>query len=192
MHATDAPPPPEQSLCDSSGWSSDPRVVAHESRNLFLLVIHQIVLRVGWIFKTESVIMPAFLDFLAGPQAGLLRGFMPLLNRLGQSLPPVFVAEWLQTRHLKRRALASFTCLMSPSVLRSIAVVSGDQRQPFFVDAARVSGTLWRFFRGLRSVPSVVRHGAGQIDSTHAPWFFAAAIDLLGFVAGHVFRVVFF
>ncbi len=133
MHATDDAPPPEQSLCGSPGWSGDPQIVAHESRNLALLAIHQIILRVGWIFKTESVIMPAFLDFLAGPHAGLLRGFMPLLNRFGQSLPPVFLAEWLQTRHLKRRALASFTCLMSLvfCVLSLLCLVTNGNRFPW-------------------------------------------------------------
>ena len=44
-----------------------PPVEAAASRNFLLLALHQVVIRVGWIFKTESVIIPAFLDSIAGP-----------------------------------------------------------------------------------------------------------------------------
>ena len=49
-----------------------PPVEAAASRNFLLLALHQVVIRVGWIFKTESVIIPAFLDSIAGP--GWVRG----------------------------------------------------------------------------------------------------------------------
>ena len=38
----------------------------NEPRNFILLAVYQIVLRVGWIFKTESIVMPAFLDHIGG------------------------------------------------------------------------------------------------------------------------------
>jgi hypothetical protein len=47
------------------------------------LLVHQSLFRVAWIFKTESVIMPAFLDSIS--ESGLIRGALPLLNRTGQS-----------------------------------------------------------------------------------------------------------
>ena len=94
-------------------WPADPRIEAREPRNLLLLAVHQIVFRVGWIFKTESVIMPAFLDAVAGPNSGWLRGFLPVFNRIGQSVPPVFLADRLTHVRVKHRALAAFTALLS-------------------------------------------------------------------------------
>ncbi len=75
-----------------SDWPSDPAIQLHEPRNLVLLALHQIVFRIAWMFKTESVIIPAFLDFVSGPGAGGLRGCLPVLNRLGQSVLPVWFA----------------------------------------------------------------------------------------------------
>lgn len=87
---------------------------SREPRNLALLAIHQIAFRTGWIFKTESVIMPAFLDWLVGPGGGLLRGCLPVLNRFGQSVPPIFCADWLKSRRHKKTALA--VCIMAMSL----------------------------------------------------------------------------
>ena len=90
-----------------------------ETQNLLLLAVHQIVFRCGWIFKTESVIMPAVLDQVAG--AGWVRGFLPVLNRFGQSVPPVFLAQYIRSLRHKKRALAVFTMLMSvPFALLSL------------------------------------------------------------------------
>ena len=58
-------------------------------RNFLVLAWYQVVIRVGWIFKTESIIVPAFVDMIAGP--GWVRGCLPALNRLGQSIPPVIL-----------------------------------------------------------------------------------------------------
>ena len=57
-------------------------VAAHEPRNIACLVTYQVVARMGWIFKTETVIMPAVLD--ACVASGMLRGFLPVLNRVEQ------------------------------------------------------------------------------------------------------------
>lgn len=83
---------------------------AHETRNLLTLALHQIVLRVGWTFKTESIIVPAFLDTVA--QAGWLRGCLPLVRNLGQSLPPLLAAGTLKHIPLKKWALATFAFLI--------------------------------------------------------------------------------
>ena len=66
-------------------------VAAAEPRNLACLVAYQVVSRIGWIFKTETVIMPAVLD--ACVDSGLLRGLLPVLNRAGHSLVPLLVAQ---------------------------------------------------------------------------------------------------
>ena len=68
------------------------------------------MLRVGWIFKTESVIMPAFLDQVAG--AGWIRGLLPVLSRLGQGVPPLFSANYLRALPRKKRAMAALSTAM--------------------------------------------------------------------------------
>ena len=73
--------------------------------------MYQVCLRIGWIFKTETVIMPAFLDAIAG--AGWLRGFLPVLNRLGQSVPPLLFADRLQHMSQKKWALTNTALLMA-------------------------------------------------------------------------------
>jgi len=105
-------PPATEAGCTGRLGPDDPAVLQHEPRNLALLAAHQIIFRVGWIFKTESVLIPAFVDWLAGPGAGVLRGMLPVLNRAGQSLPPVFLADWLRGQRLKRRSLMLFTAGM--------------------------------------------------------------------------------
>jgi len=119
----DQSPPPD--------WPVHPEIEPRETRNLLLMAAHQIVFRVGWIFKTESVMMPAFLDWLlAGRDAGMLRGCLPVLNRLGQSVPPVFCAEGLRAARLKKRALAAYIVAMSlPFAALSLACLTGDAQQ---------------------------------------------------------------
>ena len=84
---------------------------ASEKRNVFVLAVHYVLLRLGWIFKTETVIMPSFMDAVSG--AGWLRGCLPVVNRSCSSLPPVFVAERLRNTREKKWALVISTCLMA-------------------------------------------------------------------------------
>ncbi|MCC9605370.1 MFS transporter [Blastopirellula sp. JC732] len=81
-----------------------------ETRNFFLLAFSQVVLRCGWIFKTESIIIPAVLDLIAGP--GWIRGLLPILNRIGQSLPPLFYARTLKSMPQKKWSLCGTTLAM--------------------------------------------------------------------------------
>jgi MFS family permease len=76
------------------------------NRNFALLAAHQAVMRIGWIFKTESVIMPAVFDILGG--AAWLRGCLPMLSRMGQSVPPMVVAD--RIRRIRRQRLFLATC----------------------------------------------------------------------------------
>ena len=46
---------------------------ARERRNTLWLECYQVVVRVGWIFKTETIIMPAVLDAVV--DSGLLRAY---------------------------------------------------------------------------------------------------------------------
>jgi MFS family permease len=105
------------------------RDVAREARNTFWLECHQIVLRVGWIFKTETIIMPAVLDAVV--DSGVLRGLLPVLNRGGQSLPPLFFAGPLARRPVKKWSLVG-TSLGMAACFAVLAAVWGplEARRP--------------------------------------------------------------
>jgi len=70
--------------------------------------------------------MPAVLDSIGG--AGWLRGFLPVLNRAGQSIPPVLLARRIKVMRKKKWAMACCTFLMACSFLSLsiIWLVSGD------------------------------------------------------------------
>jgi MFS family permease len=85
------------------------------SSNFIRLALYQIALRIGWIFKTESVIMPAFLDIIGG--SGWLRGCLPMLNRFGQSVPPLLVSQRISNLPQKKYALAATTFCMGAAFL---------------------------------------------------------------------------
>jgi hypothetical protein len=72
-------------------------------QNFLVLVFFQVLQRIGWIVKTESIIMPAVLDSLGGP--GWLRGCLPMLNRMAQSLAPLLLAQQLALAPRKKWAL---------------------------------------------------------------------------------------
>lgn len=82
-----------------------------EADNILTLVVHQVLFRVAWIFKTESVIMPAFLDSISS--AGWVRGMLPPLNRFGQSLAPLLLSDRLSRTSRKSTWLSRTTFLMS-------------------------------------------------------------------------------
>jgi hypothetical protein len=94
----------------TQAWEANPEILAREPRNLLLIALYDVIVRIGWIFKTESVIMPAFLDLVAG--AGWLRGCLPVVNRFGQSVPPVFFSHRLRRMRHKKWALALWTLSM--------------------------------------------------------------------------------
>ncbi len=82
-----------------------------ETRNLLVLAVHQVLWRIGWTFKTESILVPAILDSLHA--AGWLRGFLPLLSRLGQSVPPLFCVGLVRDARHKKSAFAVVAALAS-------------------------------------------------------------------------------
>jgi MFS family permease len=82
-----------------------------EARNTAWLELYQIVVRVGWIFKTETIIMPAVLDAVV--DSGLLRGLLPVLNRGGQSVPPLLAAELVARQPRKKWALVGTSLAMA-------------------------------------------------------------------------------
>lgn len=84
---------------------------ARAAWNTLCLEIHQVIVRVGWIFKTETIIMPAVLDAIV--DSGPLRGLLPVLNRGGQSITPLLFSGRLSRAPLKKWALMRSSALMA-------------------------------------------------------------------------------
>ncbi len=89
----------------SSDWNQRELVA-----NFSLLTLYQVVLRIGWIFKTESIVMPAVLDLMGG--SALLRGSLPMLNRFGQSIPPLLASDRMRQMPRKKYALSACSFVM--------------------------------------------------------------------------------
>lgn len=94
---------------------------AHFRRNFSVLAFSAIARRVGWIFKTESIVMPIFVDNIR-PGSGALRGLLPLISRFGRSFPQFIVAHWVNRLRRKWPALFIVSLLMA-IVWGALAVV---------------------------------------------------------------------
>ncbi|MGI9518610.1 MAG: MFS transporter, partial [Pirellulaceae bacterium] len=81
-----------------------------QKRNFLAISAYQVMLRIGWIFKTESIIVPAALDSLGA--SGFVRGFLPMFGRFGQSVPPLLIWPLLISARRQRNWLAVTTLLM--------------------------------------------------------------------------------
>lgn len=103
-------PTPTEIPCNEAGSGAE-AAARWEARNMLCFVVYQVVVRVGWIFKTETVIMPAVLDAVA--DSGLLRGLLPVFNRAGQSLPPLAAAGPLGRTASQKWVLMGTTLLMA-------------------------------------------------------------------------------
>ena len=88
-----------------------PPAAGRESRNTLCIIVYQLLVRVGWLFKTETVIMPAVLDAVV--DSGTLRGLLPILNRGGQSLPPLLFAGPLARMRRKWPAAVVTTAILA-------------------------------------------------------------------------------
>ena len=136
MHDSESNPPVDSTLLTSGGAESatlanqeiSPENDPNHPRNFGLAVFYMILMRVGWIFKTESIIMPAVLDVIGG--AGWLRGCLPMLNRFGQSIPPLLVSDRVRNSRFKKFGLFGATLTMGICFLLLSAVwfVTGGQK----------------------------------------------------------------
>ncbi|MCA9270179.1 MAG: MFS transporter, partial [Planctomycetales bacterium] len=124
-------------------FALSPAAAQHEGRNFLAIALYQIVIRVGWIFKTESIVMPAVLDTITGggALAGLLRGLLPVLNRLGQSVPPMLIARRIKVMPRKRLSVLRSTLVMA-AVLLALAFMWWTQqgRSPWWMWLAFLVG----------------------------------------------------
>ncbi len=120
-------PSPVPPLDDPKSRDAMARSHAHNFR---IVSLYHIVLRTGWIFKIESVVVPAVLDSIGGSAA--LRGWLPLLNRFAMSLPPVFFARRLRGMSQKKWALFGCSACMASAFLLLAAIW-------WFVDVRSIS-----------------------------------------------------
>jgi MFS family permease len=88
-----------------------PDIAGREARNTFWIECYQVAVRVGWIFKTETIIMPAVLDAVV--DSGFLRGLLPVLNRGGQSVPPLLAAGMVARQARKKWSLVATSLAMA-------------------------------------------------------------------------------
>ena len=132
-----------------SGGAAAPR----EARNTVWLELYQVIVRVGWIFKTETIIMPAVFDAVV--DSGLLRGLLPVLNRAGQSVPPLFFAGALARRPVKKWTLMR-TSLAMAACFALLAAVWGplESRRPDLLAAAFL--LLYALFSGANGLNQLV------------------------------------
>ena len=91
-----------------------------QRHNFWVMALYQISLRCGWIFKTESIVMPAFLDALG--VSAWVRGFLPLFNRFGQSVPPMLLSADVRGARYKKRIVFA-TMILFASCFFAIAFI---------------------------------------------------------------------
>ncbi|TWT99558.1 Major Facilitator Superfamily protein [Botrimarina colliarenosi] len=136
-----APAPIGQSPSAPAGSDEHGGVPGSESRNFFLLVAHQVFFRVGWVFKTESIVMPYFLDVIGG--GPVLRSWLMVLNRIGASVPPTLYARRLKLMRQKRWSLMATTIGSGvPFAAMSVLWASGAWRE---ADGGVAWWTKWYF-----------------------------------------------
>ena len=75
------------------------RARTHFRRNFLVLAFIAISKRAGWIFKTESIIMPGFVYTLT--DSATIRGILPFISRSGRSLPQFVMAH--RVNRLRRK-----------------------------------------------------------------------------------------
>ena len=119
--AAGQPSPPDVEMLAGGGLSSARGTALaapaeeHHKHNLFVSALFQVILRCGWIFKTESIVIPAVMNTMGAN--GWLRGFLPTLNRFGLSIPPLLAAGRIRAMRKKKYLLCICTSVMAACFL---------------------------------------------------------------------------
>lgn len=83
-------------------------VQLHRRRNFFALGLYSIAFNIGWLFKTESIIVASFVRTLGA--SNLVQGLFPMMNQLGSTIPQLLMANWVgHLAHKKRLMLGTFS-----------------------------------------------------------------------------------
>ena len=181
--------PPRVNPADDFPADDTAQIAKGEQRNLTVLAVHQILLRVGWLFKAETVVMPAFLDSLVA--AGWIRGILPLFNRLGQGLSQLVFAGFLSRLHKKTTALAVITLIMAfPLRLIGFPFLGRVSSKPVWRDLA-FPWNLSPFLSGHRALSTNLWNRSRKTDPTESTWKTAFDFLVLGLDPGdRVFALV--
>lgn len=86
----------------------DEFVRLHQRRNFLALGLYTIAFNVGWLFKTESIIIASFVRTLGA--SNLVQGLFPMMNQLGSTIPQLLMANRVEhLAHKKRLMLSTFS-----------------------------------------------------------------------------------
>lgn len=85
--------------------------IPHQRCNFAVMVAHLVLERMGWIFKLESVVIPAFVRTLTASNSVLAA--LPVLNRLGRRVPMLLGGRMAYGRPRLRRLLVMWTGLFA-------------------------------------------------------------------------------
>jgi len=157
--AADRPPREARfsELTDSAGLPNE-GVVGRPRRNFLLLTVYHTLLRTGWVFKTESIVIPAFLDALGG--GPVARGLLPLLSRVTLSLPPLLFVRPLKILPRKKWALAA--CTLGMGLMFAVVAMmwrSGMKSGPVAIGVFLLCYAAFFFFNGLNQLSASTLQG---------------------------------
>lgn len=79
------------------------QVSANHKANFFILAVRFIVYRVAWVFKTESVVISAFVASIT--ESSFMVGLFPMASRIGKFLPQLFTANLIEPLPKRKHAL---------------------------------------------------------------------------------------
>lgn len=128
----------------------------HEKRNFASLVVSRVVFGLGWLFKTESVVIPSAMTALGATDTELM--LFPAANRLGSFVPQMLFARMLVTW---RRRLPFLVA--TRLVFACIWVAAGLLVWKFGGPGAR--GVFWVFF-AVYALGMLARSGAMVASSS--------------------------
>ena len=100
-----SPPCEVQTPLEDSKKNNEKYIAQQSTHNFFAMALNQVLLRIGWIFKIESIIMPAVMTALGA--SDMQKSMLPILNRFGLGLPPILYARFLRRMRRKKWSLAA-------------------------------------------------------------------------------------
>jgi hypothetical protein len=75
----------------------------HHKFNFYIIAVRQILFRLGWIFKTESIVIPALTTMLTS--STLYLGLFPMVSRIGKYFPQLFAANFIEPLRKRKYGL---------------------------------------------------------------------------------------
>jgi len=90
-----------------------PEAAAAYPRNFAANVIYSIFIRMGWVYKTESTVIPGFVTALTRDPVAI--SLTPIVSRLSQYLPQFFLLGAIERAHRKKPLLILATSIFALS-----------------------------------------------------------------------------